>query len=101
MLVVHICNNHGRNFVVKYEGTAWCESINSRRVDAEVKLHKYRFSVLFFGELNSFTCEMSCLSCLTLQKKTINRFSAKFQTLKKLKTFLMLLGIMHAAPPVP
>ena len=33
-------------------------------------------------------------------KKTINIFLARFHFLKKLQIFLMLLGIMHAAPPL-
>jgi len=33
--------------------------------------------------------------------KTINIFLAHFRILKKMQTFLMLLGIMHAAPPPP
>ena len=33
--------------------------------------------------------------------KTINISLAHFHFLKKLQTFLMLLGIMHAAPPLP
>jgi len=33
--------------------------------------------------------------------QTINIFLAHFRFLKKLQIFLMLLGIMHAAPPLP
>ena len=33
--------------------------------------------------------------------KTINIFLAQFRFLKKLQIFSMLLGIMHAAPPLP
>jgi len=33
--------------------------------------------------------------------KTINIFLAHFRFSKKLQIFLMLLGIMHAAPPLP
>jgi len=33
--------------------------------------------------------------------KTINIFLAHFRFLKKLQIYLMLLGIMHAAPPLP
>jgi len=34
-------------------------------------------------------------------KKTINIFLAHFRFLKKLQIFLMLLSILHAAPPLP
>jgi len=33
--------------------------------------------------------------------KTVSVFLAHFRLLQKLQTFLMLLGIMHAAPPLP
>jgi len=33
--------------------------------------------------------------------KTINIFLARFRLLKKLQTLSMLLGIIHAAPPLP
>jgi len=33
--------------------------------------------------------------------KTRNIFPAHFRFFKKLQIFLMLLGIMHAAPPLP
>jgi len=41
---------------------------------------------------------MSCSSWLTLQRRS---FSCTFPFLKKLQIFLMLPGIMHAAPPLP
>jgi len=41
---------------------------------------------------------MSCSSWLTLQRRY---FLAHFRFLKKLEIFLMLLGIMHAAPLLP
>jgi len=47
------------------------------------------------------TARFDILFKLLYVAKTINDFLAHFRFLKKLQMFLMLLGIMHAAPTAP
>ena len=87
-----ICSgNHRRNFVVKWgDSLVWNQ--HSHRVDAEVTFCICRFPIIF---LEVFW-EQHLSLCFVLADDI---FLAHFRFLKNLQIFLMLLDIMHAAPP--
>ena len=82
---------HGRQ-TVDPKRYGWCTALVRRQATELRALQQWdqtwsTLSLVLFKSLNV--------------TKTINTFLAHFHFLKKLQIFLMLLGIMHAAPPLP